>query len=113
MGKHGAKARKSARQPVFHKVAENLYRLESSGGYYSLVKRAGKQFRRFLKTKDRKLAERRLGDLKGMVIWGGTTAKSSPKYRAKSKRPERLQSESLHERLKDWSAREMKSGAVS
>ena len=28
------------------------------------MKRAGKQFRRSLKTKDRKLAERRLGDLK-------------------------------------------------
>ena len=43
-------------------VAENLYRLESSGGYYALVKKAGKQFRRSLKTNDRKLAERRLGD---------------------------------------------------
>ena len=45
-------------QPVFHKVAENLYRLESSGGYYALVKKGGKQFRRSLKTKDRKLADR-------------------------------------------------------
>jgi len=36
----------AAQQPVFHKVAENLYRLESSGGYYALVKRGGKQFRR-------------------------------------------------------------------
>jgi hypothetical protein len=34
---------------VFHKVAENLYRLESSGGYYALIKRGGKQFRRSLK----------------------------------------------------------------
>ncbi len=50
-----------------HKVAENLYRRESSGGYYALVKRTGKQFRRSLKTKDRKLAERRLGDLKGKI----------------------------------------------
>src|SRR6266536_2580873 len=57
----------AAGQPVFHKVAENLYRLESSGGYYALVKRTGKQFRRSLKTKDRKLAERRLGDLKGKI----------------------------------------------
>ena len=54
-------------QPVFHKVAENLYRLESSGGYYALVKKGGKQFRRSLKTKDRKLADRRLKDIKGQV----------------------------------------------
>src|ERR1051325_7353257 len=39
----------------------------SSGGYYAVVKRAGKQFRRSLKTKDRKLAERRLSDLKTKV----------------------------------------------
>ena len=44
--------------------AENLYRLESSGGYYALIKKGGKQFRRSLKTKDRKLAERRLKELK-------------------------------------------------
>jgi hypothetical protein len=56
-----------ADQPVFHKVAENLYRLESSGGYYALLKRGGKQFRRSLKTKDRKLAERRLGELRQKV----------------------------------------------
>lgn len=56
-----------AQQPVFHKVAENLYRLESSGGYYALVKRGGKQFRRSLKTKDRKLAERRLKEIKERI----------------------------------------------
>jgi hypothetical protein len=41
--------------PVFHNVGENLYRLESSGGYYALIKKGGKQFRRScraLKTKD-------------------------------------------------------------
>jgi len=54
-------------QPVFQKVAENLYRLESSGGYYVLVKKSGKQFRRSLKTKDRKLAERRLKELKAQI----------------------------------------------
>ena len=54
-------------QPVFHKVAENLYRLESSGGYYALLKRGGKQFRRSLKTKDRKLADRRLSELRAKV----------------------------------------------
>src|ERR1022692_115354 len=58
---------KPAEQPVFHKVAENLYRLESSGGYYALIKKGGKQFRRSLKTKDRKLAERRLTELKEKV----------------------------------------------
>lgn len=57
----------AAGQPVFHKVAENLYRLESSGGYYALVKKGGKQFRRSLKTKDRKLAERRLKELKDQI----------------------------------------------
>src|SRR5438876_9200521 len=62
-----AKSTEPAGQPVFHKVAENLYRLESSGGYYALVKRAGKQFRRSLKTKNRKLAERRLRHLKGKI----------------------------------------------
>jgi hypothetical protein len=40
-----------ARKVVFHRVAENLYRLESSGGYYALIKRGDKQFRRSLKTK--------------------------------------------------------------
>jgi hypothetical protein len=36
----------AAEQPVFHKVAKNLYRPESSDGYYALLKRGGKQFRR-------------------------------------------------------------------
>ena len=54
-------------QPVFHKVAENLYRFESSDGYYALLKRGGKQFRRSLKTKDRKLADRRLNDLRTKI----------------------------------------------
>lgn len=58
---------KSARKVVFHRVAENLYRLESSGGYYALLKRADKQFRRSLKTKDRKLADRRLAEMRGQV----------------------------------------------
>ncbi len=35
---------------VFHKVGECLYRNESSGIYYALVKRSGKQYRRSLKT---------------------------------------------------------------
>ena len=58
---------KKVRKVVFHRVAENLYRLETSGGYYGLVKRGDKQFRRSLKTKDRKLAERRLSELRAQV----------------------------------------------
>ena len=42
----------------FHKVGPNLYR-DSIGRYYLLVKRAGKQFHRSLKTTARKLADRR------------------------------------------------------
>jgi hypothetical protein len=38
-----------ARKLVFHRVAENLYRLETNGGYYALIKRGDKQFRRSLK----------------------------------------------------------------
>jgi len=59
---------KVARKVVFHRVAENLYRLETSGGYYALVKRGDKQFRRSLKTKDRKLAERRLKEYRDQVL---------------------------------------------
>jgi integrase len=58
---------KTARKLVFHRVSENLYRLETSGGYYALLKRGDKQFRRSLKTKDRKLADRRLVELRGQV----------------------------------------------
>jgi integrase len=48
-------------------VAECLYRHESSGTYYALVKKSGKQYRRSLKTKDRKLAERRLSDFRQKI----------------------------------------------
>jgi hypothetical protein len=58
---------KVARNLVMHWVAENLYRLESSGGYYALLKRGDKQFRRSLHTKDRKLAELR-DRVGGLVI---------------------------------------------
>ena len=52
-------------------VGENLYRVQlpgdrprkPTGNYYALIKRAGKQFRRCLKTNDRKLAERCLAAL--------------------------------------------------
>ena len=54
---------------------QNLYRLllpgdkpnKPTGFYYALVKRGRKQFRRSLKTADRKLAERRLAELKNKV----------------------------------------------
>lgn len=55
-------------QAVFHKVGQNLYRLESSGGYYALFKRAGKQIRKSLKTTDPALARRRLGELHNKVV---------------------------------------------
>lgn len=55
------------RKTVFHRVAENLYRLEQTGGYYALLKRGDKQFRRSLRTGDRKLADRRLADLRSQV----------------------------------------------
>ena len=55
-------------QPVYTRVAECLYRNDSSGNYYALLKKCGKQIRRSLKTADRKLAERRLGDFKEKVV---------------------------------------------
>ena len=54
-------------QAVFHKVAQNLYQLESSGTYYALFKRSGKQIRRSLKTTHPALARRRLGELGNKV----------------------------------------------
>ncbi len=58
---------KPANSANFQKVAECLYRNESSGGYYALVKKSGKQIRRSLKTKDRKLADRRLREFREQV----------------------------------------------
>mgnify|MGYP001386984446 CR=1 FL=1 len=52
-------------QTSFRKVAECLYRNESSRTYYAFVKRNGRQIRRSLKTTDRKLAERRLKEFRG------------------------------------------------
>jgi hypothetical protein len=60
-------AQKIAAKPVFHKGGENLYRLESTGGYYAVLKQANKQFRRALKTRDRKLAELHLAELRSNV----------------------------------------------
>ena len=56
-----------SRKGVFRRVGENLYRLGKNGAYYALLKRGDKQFRRSLKTKDRKLAERRLAELRKEV----------------------------------------------
>ena len=58
---------KAPELPTLQKVAECLYRHSSSGTYYALVKRAGKQHRRSLKTKDRKVAERFLSDFRQKV----------------------------------------------
>lgn len=49
------------------RVGENLWRNQSSGVYYALFKRSGKQIRRTLKTGDRSLAKRRLDELRGKV----------------------------------------------
>lgn len=60
MNSNTPEASHAAQKPAFRSVAENLYRREPSGSYYALLKRAGKQIWKSLKTKDRKLAERRL-----------------------------------------------------
>ena len=52
---------------TYTKVAECLYRCDSSGVYYALLKKSGKQIRRSLKTDDRKLAERNLAEFKEKV----------------------------------------------
>ena len=67
MNKAREKQPKSPVNAVFRKVGECLCRLESSGPCYALVKRAGKQHRCSLRTKDRKLAERRLPDYRQKV----------------------------------------------
>lgn len=57
----------SSSKRAFRHVGENLYRRESSGVYYALVKRGRKQFRRSLKTTDKALAKRRLAELRTEV----------------------------------------------
>ncbi len=52
---------------TYSKVAECLYRCDTSGVYYALLKKSGKQIRRSLKTDDRKLAERNLAEFKEKV----------------------------------------------
>jgi integrase len=57
------------RQPEFAKIRSmaNLYRHEATGIYYALLKRGGKQFRRSLKTTQRRLAERNLTKLRDKI----------------------------------------------
>jgi integrase len=50
----------------FQKVGPNLYR-DGTGRYYVFVKRAGKQFRRSLKTSDPSLAKRRLREFQNQA----------------------------------------------
>lgn len=65
----------------FQKVAERLYRHQSSGVHNALVKRAGKQYRRSLKTADRKLAERSLAEFRQKVgRLDPTKARSNPAF---------------------------------
>lgn len=54
-------------QQTLAKVAENLYRNNSSGTYYVWVKRSGKQIKRSLKTSDLALAKRRLREFRDKV----------------------------------------------
>lgn len=54
-------------KPAYRHVGENLYRRISSGTYYALLKKGGKQFRRSLKTSDIALARRRLSELREEV----------------------------------------------
>lgn len=59
----------------FQPVAECLYRRVSTGVYYAFAKRAGKKFKRSLKTTDRKIAERKLADFRREI--GRLSDKSS------------------------------------
>src|SRR5229473_5660885 len=54
-------------QRTLKHAGENLYRNQSSGIYYALFKRDGKQIRRSLKTADKELARRKLSDLREQV----------------------------------------------
>ena len=52
---------------ILHRVGQCLYRSAQSGRYYAIVKCAGRQIKKSLKTCDRALAKRRLVELKGKV----------------------------------------------
>jgi integrase len=53
-------AGKTPLKGVFVRVGTNLYRFTTSGSYFALVRRHGKQLRHNLRTKDRKVADREL-----------------------------------------------------
>jgi integrase len=89
-----------ARKVVFHRVAENLYRLEPTGSYYALLKRGDKQFRRSLKTKDRKLADRRLAEYREQV--GGLVISDDA----------RLSFEAIGQRWMDSTAHTLKASTI-
>ena len=58
---------KQAQVGGLHQVSTNLYKMEPYGTYYAVAMRNGKQFRESLKTKDRKVADRKLREkLDGM-----------------------------------------------
>jgi hypothetical protein len=59
------KESKSPRKTVFHRVAENLYRSDTSGWYYGAIKRGDKKIKRALVTKDRKFTEFRFDEQQG------------------------------------------------
>ncbi|PXA04351.1 hypothetical protein DDZ13_07410 [Coraliomargarita sinensis] len=65
--KNSSAATEKENTPEFVRVAECLYRNTSSGRYYALVKRSGRQIRKSLKTQDRKLAERRLKEFHASI----------------------------------------------
>lgn len=54
-------------QTTLTKISENLYKSVSSGVYYALVKKTGKQIKRSLKTKDPQLAKRRLREFQEQI----------------------------------------------
>jgi len=72
---------------VSNKVGENLDRLESSGKYYGLLKRAGKQFRHSLNITDRKLAQRRLPNSASTLSSNCSLRLESPSPSVTSHRP--------------------------
>lgn len=66
MENHAAATTETGKSGLHH-VGPNLYRLGEGGKYYALLKRGEKQFKRSLRTKDRKLAERRLAELRAQI----------------------------------------------
>jgi hypothetical protein len=55
------------RNQILFRVGENLYRSKQSKRYYAVFERCGQQYRRSLRTTDRRLAERRLADLRVQI----------------------------------------------